>query len=67
LYVTVALFTQNLSQKRRILPEAAWPVGTCHEKNCALGIKARLLRDFQEIAGRNFGGKALVTARVLAA
>ncbi len=67
LYVTIALFMQNLPQKRRILPEAARPVGTAHEKNCVLGIKARLLRDFQEIAGRNLGGITFVTARVLAA
>src|SRR5271169_3916724 len=62
LYVAVALFTQNLSQKRRILPEAARPVGSSHEENRALGVEARLLSDFQEISGRNFGGKAFVAA-----
>ena len=67
LYVTVALFAQNLPQKRRILPEAARPVGGSHHENRALGIEARLLSDLQEIPGRNFGGKAFVTARVLAA
>src|SRR5450759_725169 len=67
LYVAVALFAQDLSQKRRILTEAARPVGSCHHEDCVLRIEARLLSDLEEIPGRNLGGKAFVAARVLAA
>ena len=67
LYVSVALFAQNLPQKRRILPKAARPVSRSHEENRVLVIEARLLSYLQEIPGRNLGGKAFVSARVLAA
>ena len=66
LYVTVALFAQDLPQKGRVLPEAAGPVGSSHHEDGALRIEARLLSDLQEVPGRNFGGKAFVAARVLA-
>jgi hypothetical protein len=49
------------------LSESAWTVGCPHEKDRALGVEARLLRDLQEISSCYFGREAFVAAGVLAA
>src|SRR5690348_10586725 len=41
---------EQLLQVRRVLAEAARPVGRGHKKNGALGLESRLLHDAKEIA-----------------